>query len=167
MTRPGGFAASAIFEDSREPARMSTSASSTASGSSFARNAGAPPISVSVPISSSAAATRRTCWPRAVSPSTSRTSRPSSVSPPMSAMVSANRRLRFRVPAETPPHYSAEAYCNAASDIDRRDDQQHWLGPVPDPDNDAAHQNEDQRGAGTLQIEILEAPVAPRTDHQE
>src|SRR5579863_2076272 len=169
MTRPCGFASSANFEDARVPASMRASASSTASGSSFARKAALPPISVSVPDSSSAAATRRTCWPRAVSPSTSRSSRPSSVSPPTSAIVSDNLRLRFRrgAAAEAASHDAAEPNRNAAPDVNGREGQHYGLRPVPDPVDDAAHYDEDQRGARTQQIEVFEAPVAPRADHQE
>src|SRR5579863_3860495 len=169
MTRPCGFASSAKFEDARVPASMRASASSTASGSSFARKAALPPISVSVPDSSSAAATRRTCWPRAVSPSTSRSSLPSSVSPPTSAIVSDNLRLRFRGwgAMEATPQDSTEANGNAASHVDRHHNEQHRLGPVPDPKDDYAHYHENQGRARTQKVEVFEAPIAPCADHQE
>src|SRR5580693_3670777 len=169
MTRPWGFASSASFEDARVPASISASASSTASGSSFAKKAALPPISVSVPDSSSAAATRRTCWPRAVSPSTSRSSLPRSVSPPTSAIVSAKLCLRIRRggAGEAASHNAAEPNRNAAPDVDRNHNQQYRLGPVPHPEDDSAHHHQNQRGARAQQIEILEAPIAPRADHQE
>src|SRR5580704_12754070 len=169
MTRPWGFVSSAVFEDAGEPASITAAASSTASGSSFARKAGLPPISVSVPDSSSAPATRRTCWPRAVSPNTSRSSRPSNVSPPTSAMVSANLRLRvhFWSMREAPPYNAAQPDRDTAADIDRRQNQQHGLRPVNDPVNNHAHHDENQRRARAQQIQVFETPIAPRADHQE
>src|SRR5579863_1302296 len=169
MTRPWGFVSSAVFEEAGEPASIRAAASSTASGSSFARKAGLPPISVSVPDSSSAPATRRTCWPRAVSPNTSRSSRPSSVSPPTSAMVSANLRLRIRFWSvrKSPPYDAAQPDRDTAADIDRRQDHQHRLRPVDDAVNHHAHYDENQGRTRAQQIQVFETPVTPGADHQE
>src|ERR1035438_8418090 len=144
--RPEGWVSSAAFEDSAEPARITTAASSTASGSSLARNAGVPPISVNVPDSSSAPATIRNCAPSAVSPSTSRTSLPSSVSPPTRAIVSANLSLRihFGSVAQVAPQTAADADRDAARDVDGRKNHQHRLRPVNDSVNHAAHYNQNQ-----------------------
>src|SRR5665213_360672 len=177
MISPEGFAPIASFDDFFEPARITTAASSTASGSSFDRNAGTPPIYVSLPVSSSASATSRSWSPSDDCPNTSTISRPSSVSPPTRAisagLESANLSLRFRsrersgLPAEIAAYETARAKRDSTRHIRAREDEQHRLRPVPDRVNRRTHQHKQNGRSRTQHVELFETPVTPRAHHQK
>ena len=174
MITPVGFASSASFDDSADPARITTAASSTASGSrgfEYRRRAADIGEANGFFIVGSHIAGRQTSCHRArFRRSTSRTSLPSSVSPPTSAMISAKlglRRLRFWAWHHA-ANDAAERMDNAAPNIDRQ----------PKPAARPATRSRCRRSrrpsapesagsAGRSRFRLLEAPVTPGADHQE
>src|SRR5436853_7664824 len=102
----------------------------------------------------------------------SRTSRASSDSLPTRAMADGLANLALRNVArcgvaEAPPDDAADADDDPARDVGGRHAEKQSLRPVEHAVNQSADQDEDQGFIGLVEVDALEAVVAPGAHHQE
>src|SRR6266850_1787454 len=163
--------ASAVRVESGEPASKADFVSPKASESKGARTVGSPSNSFSSPVSSAPEAIRLRRAGKWLVVNISRISRPSSVSLPTRAIVSifdsllANLVLRVprgRNRTQAAPHNAGDADDDSAGDIGAGHSQQDRLRVVPDEINQAAQPDHDHKRARAMQVDVLEAVIAPR-----
>src|SRR6516162_3523470 len=161
----------ALRLDSGDPARKTAWVPARLCASSPPTRKASSPTRVSLPgVSSSAAISRRLNSGAEVA-MMSRISRPSSDSLPTRATVARLTNLMLRllrrgVP-ETPPHDPSNANHDAAAHIRRGQQHQYRLRVVPHRINQPAQQDDDERRVSLVQVDPLEAVIAPGADHQK